>query len=109
MEAGKLDKRITIRQPVATRNSHGEDENDWTGGGTEFWKCWAEIEPLSGREYFLAQQVQAEVTHKIRIRYKAGITNLMRVYFTTRYFEIVSAINVGEQNVTTEMMCIEKT
>ncbi|TGE33172.1 phage head closure protein [Desulfosporosinus sp. Sb-LF] len=32
---------------------------------------WASIEPLSGREYYAAQQVNAEITHRIKIRYRA--------------------------------------
>lgn len=35
---------------------------------------WGEIEPLSGNEFFFAQQVHATHTHTIRIRYRADVT-----------------------------------
>ena len=40
----------------------------------------ASVAPLQGAERFAAQQVQADVSHRVRIRYTSGITSQMRVF-----------------------------
>ncbi|MDW7651312.1 MAG: phage head closure protein, partial [Bacillota bacterium] len=75
----------------------------WVDIGT----VWASIEPLSGREFFAAQQVNAEVSTKITLRYKAGIKPEMRVLFAGRVFEILSVINLEEKNIQFVLMCKE--
>jgi SPP1 family predicted phage head-tail adaptor len=76
MLAPKLRHRIDIEQLTITQDSYG--------GMIEAWTLFAdnvaaEIVPLSGREFVSAQQVQAGVTTRITVRYKAGILENMRV------------------------------
>ena len=77
----------------------------------ETWSTYAtvqaSIEPISGREYFAAQSTQADVTHRIRIRYFSGIVPKMRVSYNSRIFDILSVINVGERNRELQLMCRE--
>ena len=77
----------------------------------ETWSTYAtvqaSIEPISGREYFAAQSTQADVTHRIRIRYLSGIVPKMRVSYNSRIFDILSVINVGERNRELQLMCRE--
>ena len=47
------------------------------------------------------------MSHKIRMRYQAGITHKMRVAWGTRLFEIESVLNVGERNREIVLMCSE--
>ncbi|WP_256846916.1 phage head closure protein [Paenibacillus sp. Pae108] len=100
---GKLRHKITIK--------HLQSVDDGAGGSVETWMTYASpfasVEPLSGRELFQAQQLQSEVTHKIRMRYRPGITPDMRVYFGTRVFLINSAINWQERNRELTLMCVE--
>lgn len=76
--AGSLDERITIQRKVAA-------SPDVTGSGMpdESWQDWvtvyASVEPLQGRELFAAQEHHAEVTTRIRIRYRAGVDAKMRL------------------------------
>lgn len=80
MQAGRLRRRVLIEQPVDTQDSFGEPITDWQDFAVS---VPAAIEPLSGREFYAAQQEQSEVTTRIRIRWRKGVTELMRVSHTS--------------------------
>jgi SPP1 family predicted phage head-tail adaptor len=107
MKIGKLRHKITIEYKA--------NVPDGAGGWTEDWVAFASnvaasVEPISGKEYFEAQQTQSEVTHKIRIRFKSGITSAMRVNFKGRIFAMTSPpINWEERNRDMMLMCSEVT
>jgi len=103
MRAGDLRHRITLQQKTETRDSFGAVIETWNDVAT----LYASIEPLRGKEFFDAQQVNAEVTIRIRIRYRSGVTPNMRVLFGTRTFDIQSVINVDERNREMILMCRE--
>lgn len=93
MQAGRLRHKITIQSKSVTPNAYGEEVITW---GT-FVECWAEISPLLGREYLAAAQVQAEITHRVRIRHRDGVYPTMRVLFGSRAFDILSVQQVEER------------
>jgi len=101
--AGRLNKQITIQQVTETKNSFGEVSEAWSTYNT----VWAEIKPISGKEYFNAESVQSEVTHKIKTRYLSGITTKMRISYDSRVFDIETVINIDERSRYIEMMCTE--
>jgi len=70
---------------------------------------WGKIQPLRGRELFLAQQVNAEITSKVTIRYygTTTVTPEHRVYFGARILEIITVINPDERNESLELLCKE--
>jgi SPP1 family predicted phage head-tail adaptor len=103
MNAGRLRHRITIQEPVTARNGYGEAITTWTAVAT----VWASVEPLSGREYFAAEHVQSEVTHRVRMRWQSGITPDMRVLFNGRVLKIDAVINYGERRTDLQLMCQE--
>ena len=85
MRIGKLRHRVTIQRPA--------DELDPLGapvGWIDVATVWASIEPLRGREFWAAQQVNAEQTVKVGIRYRPGVTSAMRVLHGSRIFELVA-------------------
>jgi SPP1 family predicted phage head-tail adaptor len=98
MRSGPLRHQVTIEEVTETRDSYGGVVESWS----TFATVWASVGPIIGREYFASQQVQSEVSHKIRIRYLSGITTKMRVTFDSRTFRIESILNVDERN--TEML-----
>ncbi|MGV6989651.1 phage head closure protein [Testudinibacter sp. P80/BLE/0925] len=104
MQIGKLRHRITLQQQISTLNSYGSAITDWEDVAT----VWAEIKPLSGREYFAAEQVQSEITTQIWLRYRPDIQPTMRVKWGDRTFEVVSAINHNERNTALQLMCKER-
>lgn len=103
MNPGELNKRITIQKPDNAQDSFGQLVENWKDVAT----VWASISPLVGREFFAAETVNSEVTHKVKIRYRQGITPDMRVKFRDRYFSIQSVINFKEQSIELQLMCKE--
>ena len=103
MQIGKLRHRITLQKQVNTVNDYGAAVTTWKNVAT----VWADVRPLSGREYFSAQQVQSEITTQIWLRHLDGIKPSMRVKFGKRFFEIVSVLNTQERNVSLQLMCKE--
>lgn len=101
MDAGRLDKRVTIQSMTATRNAIGEPVEAWADVAT----VWAAVEPVQGREFWEQQQVQSEVTTRIRIRYRAGVTAAMRVTYGGRFYNIKSVIDPRERHDEMQLMC----
>ena len=103
MRAGKLRHKITIEQLTTV---HGGD-----GGTTETWQKFIEasaaIEPLSGREMFAAGVERSEVTNRIRLRYRKGITAAMRVVYKKRMFDIQAVIDIRSEHRELHLMCKE--
>jgi len=100
MKAGELTHRIEIQAIGTTRGAAGEVVDTWSTetNGT----VWASIKPGSGREFFNAKQINAELTHIIKMRYYSGLTPAKRILFGTRIFNIEDIRNTDEHN--TEMI-----
>lgn len=104
MNIGALRHRLTFKSTNTTADSFGEVSESPT---TTVATVWGSINPLSGRELLQAQQVQAEVTHRVRIRYRSGLDPSMQIVFGTRTFDIVSIINLEERDREIEILCKE--
>lgn len=103
MKIGELNKRVILQRLTMTKNTYGEIMEQWDNVAT----VWASIKPISGREYFAAEAVNSDVTHKVIMRYRADITADMRVKYGDRYFTINSVINANESGISTQLMCRE--
>ncbi|MCI0349391.1 MAG: phage head closure protein [Acidobacteriales bacterium] len=105
MRAGTLRQRISIEQPAETQNDFNEPVVTWSLYATR----WAEVVPLSGEERLIAQQVNAEVTHRVRLRYLAGVTTKMRIVHKGRVLDINTILNQDERRAMLELLCKEAT
>lgn len=103
MRAGSLRHIVTLQKFIETRNNYGESEQAWS----EVSVLRANIKPVSGREYFAADQVNSEVTTSVVIRYRSDVSVKDRLVFKGRTLEIVSVINVGERSRWLEIKCKE--
>ena len=103
MRAGRLRQRVQIKTPVEARNAYGERITTWSTLAT----VWAAVEPIRGREFFEAETVQAEITHRVILRYYPGIVPRYRVVFEGRVLEIQAVINVDERSRELQLMCRE--
>lgn len=103
MRAGRLRHQISIEQVTETP--------DGSGGLVKTWSVFAPLrasyEPLMGKELFSAQQEQANVSTRFRVRHVAGITPKMRVVFDSRRFNIEGVIDVGGRGRELHLMCTE--
>lgn len=105
---GELRHRITIQKFNNNQNEYGEVEINTHASWSDVAVVRAGIYPISGKEFFSAETVNSEVTHKVKIRYIEGITSNMRIKFGDRYFEIISQpINFQEKNIELQLLCKE--
>jgi SPP1 family predicted phage head-tail adaptor len=103
INAGELNKKITIEYQSKTLNDCGFEAITWT----VLASVWSKITPLSGREFFAAQQAQSEASVKILTRYRSGIDTTMRFKFGNKYYYILSIQNVDEANKELVFLCKE--
>lgn len=85
--------RVTIQRYAETRSASGMVTETWADSST----VWASVEPISGREYYDAQRVNAEVTHTVKMRGSADVTPKDRLYYDSRYFLIESVMDLTER------------
>lgn len=111
MRSGTLNRRVTLQSRSEAQGSTGEVTWTWADVDT----VWAAIEPMAGREYFAAQQMQATTNTRIRMRFRRGVTTKMRVVYTeagsptyTRYYAIDAVINPKDRREELQLMCTEK-
>ncbi len=90
MTPGDLKERIEIREPTYTDGDYGDPvlkpPNEWNTVAT----VWAAYRDLSGREFFAARQVQAELTGEFKIRYRKDIKPHYKIKWGERIFEIAA-------------------
>lgn len=109
LSAGNLRRRVQIQSRATTVDSFGGQSNSWSTLAT----VWADINPLSGRELLAAQQVQAEVSHQITVRYQASIfanpkaVAPLRVVYNSRVFNVQASLNEDERNIEVTLLCVE--
>lgn len=104
MRAGWLRHRIELLVKEPARNSFGEEVIAWTTAAT----VWGSVEPLRGREYIEAKQGQVEVSHRVVMRWREGVSAEMRLRIHEgRMLEIESVINPLERGERLELMCRE--
>ncbi len=89
VEAGKLNKKITVQKKTLGTPSSGYAAETWTDHSTRY----AEMITTGGREFYAAQKVNEETTALFRMRYTAAINTAMRIKLGSRIFEILPPLN----------------
>lgn len=102
---GRLRHRVIVEKETSSRGATGEVIETWATYVTR----WAMINPLVGREFFLAQQEQSEVTVKVVIRYDS-LTKLInprdyRLNIDGVIYDIETPINPQSMNREIQLMC----
>ena len=110
VRAGDLRHRVSLQKTVVTRDDYGEQIETWTTYAT----VWARISPLRGQELIQAQQVHAEATHEVELRYRhsstsntLNISQVDRILFGTRILEIVNLLIPDERKRNYILLCKE--
>lgn len=103
LSAGRLRHRVTIQEQSTVPDAFGQPITTWGDVAT----VWAAVEPLQGREFFNSDQINAEVTARIRIRWRDGLTAAMRVSFDSRLYNIEAIITPKEIHEEIQLMCSE--
>lgn len=102
MKIGKMRYRVTIQYPMGTVDNYGNAIDSWQDLKT----VWADIVPVSGREYLTASQATSETTYKIYIRYMDGINAKMRIIHNEQVYEINAVLGDKRSGMLT-LMCKE--
>ena len=92
---------------VQSRTQVADSMGSHTGVWSAVYQTWAGVWPVSAKERAKDGGLTMEITHKIRIRYRAGITPGMRIVHDSRNFDILSTINPDERNITLDLICRE--
>lgn len=91
--------KIAIEKPdLVADGTGGFNPNPATGGWEIACEPFADIEELRAAESFFAQQIEPSATHRITIRYRAGIQTDYRIRFGARTFAILSFRDPDELN-----------
>ncbi|BAL83525.1 putative phage head-tail adaptor [Selenomonas ruminantium subsp. lactilytica TAM6421] len=88
MQIGRFKYRIEIQINTPTEDAEGNYVEEWQTVHT----VWADITPVSSKQYFIANQDAAEVTCKIYIRYLADVTPRHRIVMKSHAYDIESVI-----------------
>lgn len=103
MQSGWLRHRVTIEEKLPSQNGFGEEIVTWGEVAT----VWASVEPLRGREYRAADSEQAEMTTRIRARWRDGVIPTMRASWNGHVFDIEQVIRPLERKREMILMCRE--
>jgi len=95
MQIGDLDRRITIQQSTATKNSYGEDVDSWA----TYRKVWAMLtyESRASNEQYEADQKVAVRIVKFTVRYDSAITEKMRISWDSGIYDIRSIEEISRE------------
>lgn len=83
--AGRLRHRVLIQNPVESQDPvSGTLIATWVDLATVF----AEVAPSSAREFVAAQAIDSEVTARITIRHRAGVTDKSRIIHRGQVYNV---------------------
>ena len=99
MQVGRMRYRIEIQDYKSTQDADGFETREWMKVNT----VWADIAPVSGKEYMAYNKETAEITNKIYIRFRSGIKSTMRIKHGDRIFEIESVLGDKRSGMLTIM------
>ncbi len=103
---GQLRHKVTVQSVTETENSFGETVKTLV----DVADVYARVQPLQGRELFAAQQVMAEITTRITMRYStdvAAVSPKHQVKFGTTQYDILNVINTETRDRILQLMCKE--
>jgi len=90
MEAGKLRHIITIQVM--------DNNESWS----DLFSCYAQVNGLSGNEYWAASAEQAQSTVDFTVRFTSVLSGLVpqttRIFFRENYYDVQSIDNFMYQN-----------
>lgn len=105
------DLRHRVRLQSASSSGTGRFGQETVGAYATVAEVWASVtSELAGRDLLAAQQIETRVSHKVRIRFRAGVSVADRVLLADgRVLEIVSIADEDERHVWLSLLCSEVT
>ena len=102
-EAGRLARRLVLEAPLDAADEIGGASRSWADVAT----LWGEVESLRGETRLAADRLEQAVTHRITLRWRAGVTGAMRLRLGARVFVIRAARDPDESRRRLVLDCEE--
>lgn len=94
MRAGALDRRAELKRRVLTRDATtGEEVVSYSTYAT----VWASKRDVRGREFFAAQQVNAELTTIWQMRHRSDVVHTDRIVCEGVTYNIIGIAEIGRR------------
>jgi SPP1 family predicted phage head-tail adaptor len=93
IQAGKLDRRITIQERTVTRDSAGGETVTWVDRAT----VWASKNDVSGRDQLLANQMAATGLVRFWIRHRSDVVGTDRIVYDDTAYDIQHIAEIGRR------------
>ncbi|GMA48660.1 head-tail adaptor protein [Alicyclobacillus contaminans] len=106
MSSADYRHRVTLQQKLQVVDDEGLPDNDaWEDVVT----VWAAVEPqtLRAHEFVGAAANVVEKIVQVRIRYRPGVTESMRVVYHGRVFRIEAVVDQEERHRELQLYCRE--
>ena len=101
--SGEMRHPVAVQARTTNKGDGGEPLDTWTTVFTIRCRVW----PVKGKESEESRRETGKLMCRFFTRYQAGITIGMRLVFNGRYFDIISAANVGEMGRELEITAME--
>ena len=100
---GRMRRRVTLEAPVETADDIGGTARTFTAVAA----LWADITPAGGETRFVADQAQERITHKVRLRWRDGVSAAMRFRIGARVLVIRDVADESETRRFLICHCLE--
>lgn len=94
INAGRLDRQITIEQRTDTRTASGAVSSTWS----TYVTAYAQVAYTGGKEFAAAKAIHSETDAVFIVRSGGAITNRMRVNYQSRYFDILAVDDLSDRD-----------
>lgn len=101
MRAGRLRHRIALYAPSLAQDGYGQATPSYALSAT----VWGAVEPASGSEKWVGDQISAEVVTRIRIRYRTGLDTTFRAVHDGITYNILEIRNVNTRDRELWLIC----
>lgn len=92
MNAGKLDRRVSLQVRTTTKDNTGTRLETWA----EESAIWAELMATTGSESSVDGALRERQATRWRIRYRAGVSsNTHRIVYNSKTYEITGITETG--------------
>ena len=101
LQAGELNRRITIERPL-----HSILEGGDVAETTEtICTVWAKKEDLSGSERFRAMQIQSDIATRFTIRWRGDLYPQMQIVIGLEVYQIEAVLDPDGRREQLQLMC----
>ena len=99
VKIGELNRRIEVLEFSEERDSFGAVVGEWIATG----RVWSKVEPLSGGESLIDQQIQCRNKVRFVMRFYAAMCNDKRIKYMNKIYEVISVKDITDGHRFTEV------